>query len=58
MKAHYHTVGGKLVACYHQCKNILSGPGFWFGVTFSFPVEHWLWTRVYPFKLITEWMGL
>ena len=31
---------------------------FWLGLTFGFPFEHFLWEHVWPFKLITRWLGL
>jgi hypothetical protein len=31
---------------------------FWLGLTMGFPLEHFLWERVWPFKLITLWMTL
>lgn len=37
---------GFIVKCYHKCKNILTEPAFWLGVTLTFPIEHFLWTKV------------
>ena len=31
---------------------------FWLGLTLGFPLEHFLWEYVWPFKLITKWFGL
>jgi hypothetical protein len=31
---------------------------FWLGLTFGFPFEHFLWEHVWPFKLISKWLGL
>lgn len=56
---HYHlTESGKLVQCYHSCKSVLLSFSFWAGVSISFPFEHWLWEKVWPFYLLTEWWGL
>lgn len=44
--------------CYHQSVSALRQPAFWIGVTFSFPLEHALWLKVWPFKLVTSLMGL
>lgn len=58
-KGHLHvTEEGKLIACYHQCKNTLSSPAFYLGVTLSFPLEHYLWEHVWPFTIVTKLMGL
>jgi len=59
MEPHYHTdKTGKLVACYHNCKAVVTDWKFWLGVTVSFPLEHYLWEKVWPFYLLTEAMGL
>jgi hypothetical protein len=56
---HYHRNSkGKLVSCYHVCRSVLISPGFWFGSTCGFPIEHYLWEKVWPFTLITSWLGL
>lgn len=60
---HYHkTKSGVLVKCYHECKTRFMDAGFWgglvVGTTVSFPFEHYLYEKVWPFKLLTEWMGL
>lgn len=58
-KPHYHMDEyGTLVKCYHACKSTFFSLGFWAGLTLGFPVEHWLWEKVWPFTLITEWLGL
>ena len=57
-KRHYHKVGGHLYACYHECKSILLSASFWIGLTCSFPLEHFIWEKLYPFNLITKWLGL
>ena len=49
---------GFMVKCYHKCKSILSDGKFWIGVTISFPLEHFLWTKVPGFAHIAELLGL
>ena len=44
--------------CYHHCKSVFFSLSFWAGVTLSFPIEHWLWEKCYPFNLLTKWMGI
>ena len=57
--AHTHTTDkGLIVTCYHKCRTTILSAGFWAGVTLSFPIEHWLWEKVWPFTAITQWMGL
>jgi len=58
MKAHYHKVGTKLVECYHQYRPIRATGAFLAGVTVSFPFEHFLYEKIWPFTLITKWLGL
>lgn len=58
MKTHYHRVGTKLVECYHQWRWFQITLGFVAGQTLGFPVEHFLYEKVYPFTLITKWLGL
>ena len=56
---HYHKdEKGLLVKCYHSCRANFLNWGFWAGLTMGFPLEHVLWEKVWPFKLITEWLGL
>lgn len=56
---HYHKDSkGVLHECYHACVSTLKDKAFWFGVSISFPIEHWLWTKVWPFYLLSEWLGL
>jgi hypothetical protein len=33
-------------------------PGFWIGLTVGFPLEHFVWEKIPPFKFITVWLGL
>lgn len=57
--AHTHVdKNGFLVDCYHSTKNVILSGSFWLGVTLSFPLEHFLWEKVWPFSAITAWMGL
>lgn len=49
---------GLAVKCYHNCRNLLTNWKFWMGVTLTFPLEHFLWEKVWPFYTLTEWMGL
>ena len=58
-ESHVHRApNGRLVTCYHKCKNVVASPGFWFGMTMGFPVEHFLWEHVWPFKIVSHWLGL
>ena len=38
--------------------SVLVSPAFWIGTSVSFPVEHYIWERVYPFYVITKFLGL
>lgn len=56
---HYHVdERGFAVKCYHSCKTMLMNWQFWAGLTMGFPLEHLLWEKVWPFYLITKFMGL
>lgn len=56
---HYHTDSdGVLVKCYHQCKTVLLMPSFWIGATLSFPLEHLIWEKLWPFNILTHFLGL
>jgi hypothetical protein len=59
-KAHHIHVDehGILHRCYHKCRGVVTSFGFWVGLTLGFPVEHYLWEKVWPFTLITKWLGL
>lgn len=55
---HYHVNKlGLMEACYHRCRSMTT-VGFWVGLTLGFPLEHLLWEKLWPFKLLTHWMGL
>jgi len=57
--SHYHKdEQGMLVRCYHKCKTSLSDVSFWIGLTIGFPIEHFLYEKVFPFTLIKDWLGL
>ncbi len=43
---------------HHQFRTNVLNLSFWLGLTLGFPVEHFLWEHVWPFKLITKWLGL
>ena len=57
---HYHrTEDGFFVRCYHAAsKSILTNWKFWAVLLISFPVEHYIWTKVYPFTLFAGFLGL
>lgn len=59
MAPHYHkTNEGFLVQCYHKSRNALFSFSFWIGLTIGFPLEHLLWEKIWPFTILTHWMGL
>lgn len=60
---HYHkNEKGLLVSCYHSCRNSLASWQFWIGTFIStlvsFPLEHYLYEKVWPFYILTKWLGL
>lgn len=56
---HFHTdEQGLGWRCYHHCRGLLTNWQFWAGLTLGFPVEHALWEKVWPFYLLTHWIGL
>lgn len=56
---HYHVdKQGALHKCYHQCRRAVSDWGFWLGLTVGFPIEHFLYEKVFPFTLISQALGL
>ena len=56
---HFHKdENGFLVKCYHKTRNTLASGAFWLGLTISFPFEHFLWEKVWPFTVITKFLGL
>jgi hypothetical protein len=59
--SHTHTdEKGKLVKCYHECKNQVLSLSFWVMMTIFFPLEHILWEHVPPFSTVnhavSEWV--
>lgn len=59
MSEHYHKdERGVLVKCYHGAKSLLVDWRFWVGVTISFPLEHFIWTKVPGFMHISGALGL
>lgn len=49
---------GFIVKCYHKCKSMFSQPAFWIGITVSYPFEHFLYEKVWPFSIIGHWFGI
>ena len=59
IKPHTHMdERGVIHRCYHECKQVFTQAGFWIGVTVSFPLEHFIWTKVPGFMYISKLMGL
>lgn len=44
--------------CWKECRAALKSWKFWLGITMSFPAEHFLWEKIWPFYLVTHWIGL
>lgn len=58
MDKHFHQDSrGILHACFHKCRPVLT-LSFWIGITASFPLEHLIWERLWPFNLLTKVLGL
>ena len=56
---HYHKdKKGLAHRCYHACRSLLLKWQFWIGITLGFPLEHLIWEKIWPFKLLTEFLGL
>lgn len=56
---HYHrNRAGILVTCYHQCRSLMTDWRFWCGLTLGYPLEHYLWEKVWPFNLLTHFLHL
>lgn len=47
-----------LTKLFRRFRRTVFSLSFWLGLTMGFPLEHFLWERVWPFKLITRWMTL
>lgn len=59
VKSHTHLDQyGRVIRCYHETKAVFLSWGFWVGVTFSFPLEHFLWEKVWPLTLLSKLLGL
>ncbi len=56
---HFHTSeSGILHRCFHNCRNVLTSWQLWLGMTIRFPFEHYIYTKIWPFKLLTGFLGL
>ena len=60
---HFHQDDrGFVHKCFHRCTTSIRQPGFWVATVVStlvgFPFEHYLYDKVWPFVLITRWLGL
>jgi hypothetical protein len=58
---HTHvTPDGLIVRCYHKCRSLDYKAAIWFviGTTVGFPLEHFLYEKVWPFTLLTKFLGL
>lgn len=60
---HLHRdAGGFFHRCYHTSVSVLRQPSFWVGSVIStivsFPFEHFLYMKVWPFYLLTKLLGL
>jgi hypothetical protein len=56
---HTHQLpNGMLASCFHKCRSSLFSWQFWAGLTFGFPFEHFIWEKLWPFKLLTHWLRL
>jgi hypothetical protein len=61
--AHTHEDSrGILHRCWHVCthapQNLFTNWKFWAGMTFGFPIEHYLWEKVPVFRDISAFLGL
>lgn len=58
-KFHFHlNENGVLVKCYHGTKTLLADYSFWIGLTIGFPIEHFIWEKLWPFTVLTKFLGL
>jgi hypothetical protein len=39
-------------------RECLLKPSFWLGVSLSFPIEHFIWEKLWPMCLLTKLLGL
>ncbi len=42
----------------HGIRHTILRPAFWIGLTLGFPLEHLLWEKLWPFDILTRWLGL
>ena len=42
----------------HGVRHTILRPAFWLGLTLGFPLEHLLWEKLWPFDILTRWLGL
>lgn len=42
----------------HGIRHTILRPAFWLGMTIGFPLEHLIWEKLWPFEVITRWLGL
>jgi len=58
-RPHFHLAeNGVLVKCYHGTRTLLSDYSFWIGLTIGFPIEHFIWEKLWPFTILTKLLGL
>lgn len=56
---HFHAdENGVLVKCYHACRTALNDSKFWIGLTIGWPIEHFLYSHVWPFNLVAGLIGV
>lgn len=59
MSEHTHIdKSGILHKCYHECKDTVLNWKFVVGITLSWPLEHALYQYVWPFKLVSKFLGI
>lgn len=39
-------------------RKYLTQPSFWLGTLLSFPIEHFIWEKIWPFDVLTKLLGL
>jgi hypothetical protein len=49
---------GAVHTCYHKCRTMFFDISFWVATIVAFPLEHFLWEKVWPLSWISKWMGL
>jgi hypothetical protein len=48
----------RIGALIHHLRETLFNVSFWLGLTMGFPLEHFLWEKIWPFRVISAWLGL